>query len=290
MKQHWQEVEAYYPSWNPYTPKIPSVDYIDSSAIYFNTAGLPNLPQFALKDSAGNYVKFYGNQEYLADIGNPAWWDQVIVWVQSAKSAGFVGVKFDDVNLGTIPHSTALPPVNPRTGVQYSSNDWNRDFANGLERVRSAFPKPFTIIHNSVWWLHDLNNLDIARAAKACDIFEHERGFVDTTFGSDKFNQLMTYSETLHSFGIENLFLGVPAVTAASAELNLVGALLVSNGGDWHYNELWKPDSWWTGNDYDLGYSKNARYQIAANVWRRDFEKGYVILDGPAKTGKVTLF
>ncbi len=288
MRDHWQIVEAFHPSWDPYTDEIPSVDYIDVSAIYKTSSGTPQIPAYALKDANGNYVQFYGNTEFLADIGATGWWDTVIGWMGDAINAGFVGFKFDDVNLAPIPHSTPLLPINPRTSAVYTNAQWASDFADGLTRCRLAYPTA-TIIHNSVWWNQDLGNADILRAAQQCDIYEHERGAGSTAVSNGNVTTMMAYVDTLHSNGISSLWLasGSTGDTVARATFNLAVALLCSDGTDWAYNEQWEPDGWWTGNDTDLGAALGLRYLTAANTWRRDFSGGFVTANVSTYVGSI---
>ena len=298
MRDHYDLVEAYHPSWDPYTDDIRSIDYIDVTAIYKATSGLPQLPQYALKDQNGHYVMFYGNSEYLADVGNQAWWDQVAIWCQQAIDAGFVGFKFDDVNYGTIPFSSGYPPINPRTGKVYALPEWRRDLANGMEYLGSKFSNAI-IVHNSIWFDHPdaepgikvLDDPDVQRIVRAATHVEYEHVYTNSgmTAGAGKYGYQTCFAhvEKVHSLGAGAVFLNKEANDPVMAMFGLACVLLTSNGNDWQFNAMWEPDGWAGINDLSIGESLGDRYQTGTYQWRRDFSGGYVWVREDNKTGQV---
>jgi hypothetical protein len=253
--------------------------YVDVLAIYTTSSTATAHPEWILKDAAGNKLTFYSSVQYLGDIGNPAYQDYVAAKIGGMASRSYKGVHCDDVDLDRVVVPSA---INPRTNAVYTLADWQHDFANMMTKVRVAAPKPFEVVHNSLYWAGTSG--DVARCIKQADVFEVERGFND----AGDLTKLMAFADTLHSWGIGLNYLSETA-GVGPATFNLACALLCSNGHDYQYSNYgWQPDSWWALNDANLGAAKGPRYQ-SGNVLRRDFANGWVTADLPAKIGTVTV-
>jgi hypothetical protein len=260
------------------TPWYPRAwDYIDSEAIY------PGGDlTYVLKDSTGHpvWMAGYVGLEYAADVRNPGWQQTVVDRCKQAIAQGYKGVFLDDVNLGP-GFSSGKDSTGhdiPVTPVGYDNASWRDGFCTMLEKVRAAIPNA-EICHNSVWFHspnHDAADASTQRQARAANVICYERGFVDggigTGFGPWSFDRYMTHMDNIHAAGAKVLLLSENATTQQQAMLNLCGALLVSQGGDSHFNKYNQlASAFWPQNRVNLGTAKGKRYQLADGRWRRDF-------------------
>jgi hypothetical protein len=231
-------------------------------------------PNWILRDAAGNRKTFYSSVQYLGDIGNPAYQDYRAQQIASMSGRHYKGVHCDDVNLDRV---VAGPDViNPRTQKQYTLADWQRDFADMMTKIRNAAPKPFEIVHNSLWWA---SGPDVDRCAKQADVFELERGFNDPNYTPSQIQNVWTFVDKLHSFGVAANHLS-EASGQQAALFNMACALMVSNGKDFHYgNTGWQPDAWNSLFDRDYGAALGPCHLVSGSVWKRDFERGTVTVD-----------
>jgi putative glycosyl hydrolase-like family 15 (GHL15) protein len=282
MVQHWDRAIIYMDqiaAWHP-----GGWGYNDMLAIYTNSSVVTQHPDWILKDAAGNKLKFYSDVQYAGDIGNPAYRQFKVDQIKAMVAKGYKGLHADDVNLDRI--SVNGNPIDPRTGQPITLGNWRRYYAELMEAIRAACPSPFEIVHNSLWWA-DTNDQYVRRTILAADVFELERGFNDPNYSPSKIIELWTWINKVHSWGVGVNHLSETGGVLA-ATFNLACALMSSNGRDYVYGDGWRPDAWNPMYDKDLGDAKGPRYQISANVWRRDFTNGYVVADLAAKTGDIS--
>jgi Hypothetical glycosyl hydrolase family 15 len=255
--------------------------YLDVLATYTSSSTVTQHPDWLLHDVAGNKLTFFSSVQYLSDIGNPAYQDSVAQRIGTMASRGYRGVHCDDVNLDRVVRAEA---VNPRTGQRYTLQEWQRDFATMMEKIRKAAPKPFEIVHNALWWA---SGPDVDRQIKACDVYELERGFCDPKYTPAKIAQLWNWVDRTHSLGAGVNHLAEGATTKQQAMFNLGCALMCSNGHDYQYASYgWQPDGWWPGHEVDLGAAKGPRVD-GGTVFRRSFDKGTVTVDLAARTASI---
>jgi hypothetical protein len=302
MRDHWLRgiVEPGY--WDSKISWYPNAwAYLDSYAIYNGSATASQHPDWILKDSAGRklFIPFGCNgsscPQYAADIGNPAWRQDYINRAKAVVAKGYKGIYADDVNLDmNVGNGSGqiVVPIDPRTGGSMSDSAWKSYFATFMEQLRSAIPG-VEIVHNSVWFAgggqHDGTQPEIAREIKAADYVNMERGFNDggLTGGTGTWSvyAVMRFIDNVHSYGRHVVIHG-SAGDATSAEYNLAGYFLINDGRDYvstPFSTL--PSNWWRGYDTDLGDAKGGRYQWNG-VWRRDFTRGFVLLNEPGASTK----
>ncbi len=279
MRQHWNRMITYVPNiqaWHPGCWR-----YLDWLAIYVNSQTANAHPEWILRDASGTKLTFFAPNQYLADIGNPAYVDYMIATAGTYLSGGARGLHIDDVDLDRVVVPTA---INPRTpGVPYTLHDWDHDMSVGLQKLRAAYPAA-QIVHNSLWW-EDTSNPDVLAALKACDVFELERGFNDPNYTPAKIQQVWSFCDLAHSLGTAVNHLSESNGGTQAAHFNLGCALLCSGGKDFAYeNTGWQPNNWDPIYDKDYGAALGGRAQVSANVWERRFAGGTVTVDLAAKT------
>lgn len=297
MREHYFRLQA----WSPYFDDRLSwfADtwvYKDSYAIKPDWDIFTDHPEWVLKDAAGNrlYIPYNCSggtcPQFAGDFGNPAFRDWWISGAQDLVSRGYIGIWIDDVNLewrvsnGNGNHVT---PIDPRTGVAMTLDDWQRYFAEFMEAVRGALPDT-EIGHNALWFAagEDYDNPHAARQIDAADYFNLERGATDggLTDGDGRygFQTWLGFIDFVHSRG-RNVILMDEADTTAQREFALAAWFLISDGGDWmstEHVEWTTPDGWWPGYELDLADALTGRYAWQGLI-RRDFECGSVFLNQP---------
>jgi hypothetical protein len=274
---------------------------MDSYAIY-NPSTLANQhPEWILKDSGGKKLFIpWGCSggtcpQYAADIGNPAYRQDYINRCKALIAKGYKGIFADDVNLDiTVGNGsgTRVTPIDPRTGAPMTDAAWKGYFATFMEQLRSAIPSA-EIVHNAVWFSgggnHDATQPDIVREIKAADFVNLERGFIDggLTGGTGVWSvyAFMRFIDNVHAYG-RHVVVQSYANDTTSAEYNLAGYFLINDGRDYVSSTLGAlPSNWWNGYDTDLGDATSGRY-LWNGVWRRDFTKGFVLLNEPGASTK----
>jgi hypothetical protein len=95
----------------------------------------------------------------------------------------------------------------------------------------------------------------------------------------------MRFIDAVHSAG-RHVVLQSYANDTTSAEYNLAGYFLINDGRDYLSSTLGSLQSnWWSGYETDLGDAKGGRY-MWNGVWRRDFTRGFVLLNEPGASTK----
>ncbi len=303
MRDHWQRaIEDGGGWWDSKVSWYPNVwAYVDSYAIYNPSALATQHPEWILKDSAGKklYIPWGCSggtcPQYAADIGNPAYRQDYINRAKALITKGYKGIFADDVNMDiTVGDSSGqrITPIDPRTGAPMTDAAWKSYFATFMEQLRSAIPTA-EIVHNAVWFSaggqHDATQPDIVREIKAADYVNLERGFLDggLTGGTGVWSvfAFMRFIDNVHVYG-RHVVLQSYANDTTSAEYNLAGYFLINDGRDYVSSTLGSLQSnWWNGYATDLGDATSGRYQWNG-VWRRDFTKGFVLLNEPGATTK----
>ncbi len=265
--------------------------YQDLQAIYPGSDWATQHPEWILQDAAGNrlYVPYdcAGGTcpQYAADIGDPAfraaWLDQTA----DKLDQGYRGLFIDDVNL--TPHvgdgsGRTVMPVDDRTGLTMTAEDWNRYMAEFVELARERFPN-VEIVHNSIWWLGDSDPV-IRRQQAAADFINLERGVNDDGItggdGPSSLRALFDQIDRLHDAGKSVVFESYTA-SEAGREYALAAYFLAADGSDAIGTDVGgTPDDWWPGWDVRLGAPLSPRFQWRG-LLRRDFERGVVLLNEP---------
>ncbi len=303
MRDHWQRAivdgEGYWDSKLSWYSNAWA--YKNSYAIYTSSSVASQHPDWILKDSSGKklYIPFGCSggscPAYAADIGNSAWRQYYIDMCKALVAKGYKGIFVDDVDMDINTSNgsgTKVTPIDPRTGAAMTDAAWKNYFATFMEQLRSAIPNA-EITHNAVWFAgggqHDGTQPDIVREIKASSYVNLERGFVDSglTGGTGTWSvfAFMRYIDNVHAYGRHVVLLS-SANDTANAEYNLAGYFLISDGRDYVSSNLGKlPTNAWSGYSVDLGDAKGARYQWNG-VWRRDFTRGFVLLNEPGASTK----
>ena len=280
QKAHWDAIEGWLDVQSTYHPAV--FRYNDMLQIYVGSSVASQHPEWILKDSAGNSLKY--NTHWMADIGHPAYQDfkaQQCADLIAVKKA--YGIKADDVNLDRISANAGVC-INQRTKKPYTLPEWQKDNADLMTKVRAkvkAANANAKICHNSLWWA---SGVDVDRCIKQADYFQLERGFGDPNYTPAKIVQLWAWIDKVHSMGVGVVHLNYAGGTQG-AHFNHACALLCSNGNDYVYGDGWRPESWDATYDKNYGAAKGPRYQKSTNVWARDFETKTVTADLAAKVG-----
>ena len=303
MRDHWQRaVEDGGGWWDSKLSWYPNVwAYVDSYAIYNPSALATQHPEWILKDGAGKklYIPWGCSggtcPQYAADFGNPAFRQDYINRCKALIAKGYKGIFADDVNMDiTVSDGSGqrITPIDPRTGAPMTDAAWKSYFATFMEQLRSAIPSA-EITHNAVWFSgggqHDATQPDIVREIKAADFVNLERGFLDggLTGGTGTWSiyAYMRFIDNVHAYG-RHVVLQSYATDTTTAEYNLAGYFLINDGHDYVSSTLGSLQSnWWNGYATDLGDATSGRYQWNG-VWRRDFTRGFVLLNEPGATTK----
>jgi Hypothetical glycosyl hydrolase family 15/Bacterial Ig domain len=301
MRDHWRRaiVEGGY--WDSKLSWYPNAwAYLDSYAIYNGSSTATQHPDWILKDSAGRklYIPFgcSGSScpQYAADIGNSAWRQDYINRAKALIAKGYKGIFADDVNMDmhvSDGSGQLVVPIDPRTGQPMTDAAWKSYFATFMEQLRAAISAE--IVHNAIWFagggLHDGTQPEIAREIKAADLYHMERGFNDPGLtggtGSWSVYAMLRFIDTVHSYG-RHVVIASQTGDATAAEYNLAGYFLINDGRDYVGSYIGAmPSNWWRGYATDLGDAKGGRYQWNG-VWRRDFTRGFVLLNEPGASTK----
>ena len=271
--------------------------YKDLYAIYVDEDLAKLHPDWILRDSAGRklYIPWGCENgtcpQYAADIGNPAFRAYWIAQARLTMAAGYKGLFVDDVNMEFRVgngNGDEVAPRDPRSGQTMSLATWRRYTAEFVEQIRGAFPD-VEVAHNPIWYSgHD--DQYVRRALMATDYVNLERGVNDDgiTGGGGQFGYetFLAHVDWLHERGKAVVFDSYTD-NRQGAEYNLASYFLVNGTRDGFRTDYRTvPDDWWAGYDVDLGAAQGRRYEWNG-LLRRDFERGYVLVnqpDAPART------
>jgi hypothetical protein len=302
MRDHWQRAVVAGGYWDSKLSWYSNAwAYLDAYAIYNPSSTATQHPDWILKDSAGRklYIPWGCSNgtcpQYAADIGNSAWRQDYINRCKALVAKGYKGIFADDVdmdmNVGN-GSGQQVVPIDPRTGAPMSDAAWKSYFATFMEQLRTAIPTA-EIAHNALWFagqgLHDGTQPEISREIKAANYFNMERGFNDggLTGGTGIWSvyAMFRFIDTVHSYG-RHVVIQSYANDVTSAEYNLAGYFLINDGRDYVSTTIGAmPSNWWSGYTTDLGDATSGRYQWNG-VWRRNFTRGFVLLNEPGATTK----
>ena len=270
----------------------------NASGIVVDGTNVNNPPAATLRDANGNplYLAIDCDgtscERYAADVGDPAFRAAWIDDTRRVLDRGYGGLWMDYVNLSlqTVnANGDKVPAIDPRTGAEMVPEDWRRYFAEFVEQVRDAFPDQ-EITHSVQWFAGPATNDDpyVARQIAAATYVGLARGVNDdglTPRGRFSLDSYLGFNDRVHA-------LGRPVVTAASSadeamrEYSLAGALLTAGSADLFSedNRDWTVrGAFWAGYQLDLGASVTDRYRWRG-VWRRDYDCGTVLLNGPGRS------
>ena len=292
MRAHYWRVRAYSPYFDSRLSWEPNAwAYQDAYAIYPSAPEADRHPDWILRDGMGRklwiqYACSTGScTQYAADIGNPAfraWW---IAKARAKLAAGYKGIFIDDVNMAervSIGDGASATPIDPRTGAPMGEAAWQHYMAAFMVQVRAALPG-VEIVHNVLWPMGDRSQA-LRAELRAADYIELERGFDDTGIvgGSGRFgfDTLLSFIDDRHAAG-QGVILDGMATTPSARLYGLATYFLVSSGRDSLANDAaGAPNDWWPGYDVKLGRPLGGRYS-SGGVWRRDFARGIVLVNGP---------
>lgn len=309
MRQNIWRLNTYTPYFDNKLSWMPNaLVYIDSYAIYTNSAVASAHPEWILKDQNGNslYIPWGCSNgscpQYAADIANPQFQAYMIGQIKSylaggnTTAYGYHGLFLDDVNLvmqvGNR-YGTLVTPMDSQRRQPMTDANWRSYFAGYVEAIRAAIPHPVEIMHNSMWSAGGTlgaNDPSVTRQIAAADYINIERGFGDSGLtagnGSWSVNALMNFVDRVHQIGagvnIDDYYL-------ANQVYSLAGYFLVQNGNDSFGINEQTPQNWPSMYSLDLGAAKGARYNWNGML-RRDFVNGIVLMNLPgSSTQAVTL-
>lgn len=269
--------------------------YYDSYAIYANSPVAAAHPEWILKDASGNklFIPFQCAAgtcpQYAGDISNLQFRSYQITTLLTmlkaggATESGYEGAWLDDVNMNMfVGDGTGklVVPMDARTGQPMSANYWNMYFAQFLELIRASLPPSVKIAHNSLWFVPQ--DQYVRRQIGTADLINVERGFGDEglTGGTGQWSlaAMFNYIDFLHSVGaaaeIDDYFL-------SDRMYSLACYFLVQNGADVFGISEQTPGNWpSTLYSINLGPATGPRYKWLG-VWRRDFMRGFVLVNEP---------
>jgi len=292
MRDHYFRQKAYAPYFDSRLAWYPDGwAYKDLYAIYVDEDLAKKHPEWILRDSQGRklYIPWGCGggtcPQYAGDIGNPEFRAHWIAEAREAMAAGYTGLFVDDVNMEFRVGNgdgEEVPPVDRRTGATMSHAAWRRYTAEFVEQIRRSFPD-VEVAHNPIWYSGHEDQY-VRRALLAADYVNLERGVSDDglTRGGGQFGYetFLRHVDWLHRRG-KAVVLDSYATDRAGAEYNLASYFLVNGTRDGFrtdYRNL--PDDWWSGYDVDLGAARGRRYEWKG-LLRRDFERGYVLVNQP---------
>ena len=296
MRDKYSRMRTYAPYFDSRLSWFPNAwSYEGAYNIYKGNESGP-LDQYVLRDAAGNrlYIPFACSNgtctQYAADIGDPGWRRYYIDLAKARIAKGYKGIFVDDVNLAfkvSNGNGSFVAPIDERTGQAMTLDSWQRYFAEFMEQLRAELPSQAEIVHNQVYFHAGLANPYVRRAIEAATHIEIERGVIDTGIvggtGTYGYETVLKWAEYIHSRGKGVIW---DAQSSWGREYQIATHFLVSNGLDGlAHPEGSNPDNWWTGYDTDLGEPLGARYSWNG-VFRRDFERGIVLVNQPGQTAK----
>ena len=295
MRTHYSRMRTYAPYFDSRLAWFPNAwSYQDAYAIYRGQeSGLEN---YILKDANGNrlYIPYACSNgsctQYAADIGDPAWRRHFIDIAKARVSKGYKGIFVDDVNMAFKVgdgNGNFVAPMDKRTAQRMTHDNWQRYFAEFMEQLRAELPSNVEIIQNQVYFHVGLSSAYVKRAIEAATGIEFERGVIDTGItggtGTYGFETVLGWVDYIHSRGKGVVY---DAQATWGREYAMAFHLLNANGLDSFSHPLESdPDNWWTGYDTDLGAPTGSRYSWNG-VFRRDFERGTVLVNQPGQTTK----
>lgn len=268
--------------------------YQNAYALYPDAAVTRRHPEWILRDRDGRKLYIpWGCKNgtcpaYAANILDPdfrAWW---IDEARATLAKGYKGIFVDDASLTrrvSNGDGTMVAPVDPVTGRTIGDTGWARAMVAFLEQIRRAFSAT-EIVHNGVWFYDtqdDRRSPLLHRQIGAADYSMMEFGVTDSGItggdGPYSLSRLMAYVDTVHRLGRAIVMGGTPA-DRRGREYALGCYLLTMNGRDLIVDDHVTPDDPQPVYQLRLGPALGPRYRWQG-LWRRDFERGSVVVNEP---------
>ncbi|RZI82355.1 MAG: hypothetical protein EOP38_16185 [Rubrivivax sp.] len=299
---HYTRAEVHRPHSDQYLP------WFNGGLVYFkshaaNGFTIPN-PAWILKNSAGQEarINWSGNGCYLCqaalDIGNPEVRAFLIgkakEAVAGANGKAYKGLWVDDVNMSLYllsPTGQRLNPIDPRTGVEMTDDNWQRYMAEWMEALRAALPATMDIYHNAKYYVDGWGNQTYTtRQIRASTGIHLEGGFSDPNLGKDPWLEspfsvaaLARYIQRIHAQG-KNVIMDSGTDNDQMRDYGLAAFHIFSGANDMLSSFSGnRPTDWWPGYDIDLGAPTTAApvQPTGSGLWRRDFANGVALLLQP---------
>jgi hypothetical protein len=299
MREHFWRQKTYAPYFDARTSWYPNAwTYKDLYAIYADGRGEVKPDQhdeWILEDAQGRrlYIPYNchdgGCSQYAGDIGNPAFRAQWIAVAKQTLAHGYRGLFVDDVNMEfrvSDGQGHEVAPIDPRTGTTMTFADWRRYTAEFVEEITAAvkaMDPGVEIAHNPIWFSGHTDP-SVRRELLAADTINLERGINDDKqpgSGRFAFSTFLAHIDWLHAHG-KGVVLDSYTDTRDGAEYNLAAYFLIATERDGFRTDYRHvPDDWWAAYDVDLGDPKGPRYTTADGLVRRDFTRGYALVNPP---------
>ncbi len=299
MRERFWRIVGYAPYFDARTAWHPgALVYKDLYAIHVGSRRAARHPRWLLRGPSGRrlYIPWACNgrrcPQYAADITNPAFRRAWIADARRRLARGYRGLYIDDVNLHyavSNGHGTHVDAVDRRTGAPLTATRWRREMAGFLEQIRRALPRA-EIHHNAAWFAGRENGVAagqdpyVRAEIVAADTVNLERGIVDPGLsggtGPWSLAALLDYVDVVHGLH-RSVTMDSYATTRAQQAYQLAGSLLVSNGADALSDAVSTPRRWWAGYQVRLGAAAGPRRRDSSGLWRRDFARGFVLLNEP---------
>lgn len=273
--------------------------YWDSAVIYPGSSTATSHPDWILQDAAGQPVYLDWNcaggkcPQYAADIDNPAFRRYWIDGLKAALVKGYAGAWIDDVNLALrfSDGTKSVTASSPATKTVMTEDTWSAAVASFMTEVRAALPG-YELLHNSVWYARPTRSADayVKQEILAADVINMEGGFASDgglTGGTGEWSvsAKMSFADAVHAAGRWVVVDDFPK-NAAEREYALACYFLLTNGKDGIGDADMSPTTWWSGYDVHLGAAVSARSRTTDGVFRREFEKGLVLMLEPGSTNR----
>jgi hypothetical protein len=251
-----------------------------------------NHPDWFLLDTNGNRMKTSSTSGYYRmDPGNTGWRNFFVTrLLETQQQSGWSGLFLDNVEA-----SLSAIQSSGQTSAKYSDNASYQAAVGGfLQHLYQNYALPYgrpllgNIIarQDDATWYSYIQYMDGAmqeRWSVAWSITDY--------LSENKWKSDMVLAEQTQSKG-KYIILVAPGDKTNTSRQNFAFAsyLLISNGkaafryaDDDLYREVWLYENY----NVDLGSPTGPRYQIGT-AWRRDFTKGYVVVDPVNRTAAIS--
>ncbi len=267
-------------------------------------------PDFFLHDQNGNrvsnFIDQYGaNRLFVVDVGNPAYVDAWVAFVDAKiQRDGWDGVFADNILRGNFYAYSAIP-VNPRTGAPYTTEQYRQDILFALQRLRQHLDAEGKLIfgnHSNAWEADTFSDPVIQQQITTMHGVEVE----DCVFGYDGSPHSETdwiaqlqYLDYANRHGVHTICNGSSGtIDDSSTRPFLLASYLLTKEGFSNIAELNTLGSWWDGYNTDLGaplgpytcldpnagFSTTSDCPSTGKVYARNWERGLVLANPSAST------
>jgi Hypothetical glycosyl hydrolase family 15/Bacterial Ig domain/Bacterial Ig-like domain (group 3) len=231
---------------------------------------------------------------YLMDPGNAGWRASLLNNVQAAiADSGFDGVFLDTLGRGALTYTVTGRCINPRTGAEYTIADWERSTSELARHIREQTGRH--AVGNGA-----SNGIVYFGSPPSSIVAQHLDGGLAEGFtrngafaaGSANETQILQDIAMLADGPVMNVLTKDWRTVAEGTKdqemrYSFATFLLGTDGRDvfgWtgsktemtRFHPLW---------DVDLGTPQGASYALGSGRYRRDFARGFVIVDTEDRTG-----